>query len=236
MIRLKTTKAALANPNQLSNSEIQITATYEDIKGTAAQQTFLMKFPLFATNSLQQNHDISGIYQSPVVRKVILLRRYLNLISNWCHDMTFPERPIHKLKNGLTVVTSRSTEELVDIEEESTLSSITQKSKSKRKEVAKIYKEYFAKFFEHFESEVDEIDDVNLLQELEVLQALLEFDENSIVVTDQPISIDDKYRAYRTASPNRDTLSGSSSDSLIRSNSSYSSNDKKKKKQRRCCC
>ncbi len=228
LIRLKTTRNTLANPNQLSNSEIQITAKYEDTKGTAAQQTFLMKFPLFATNSLQQNQDISGIYQSPVIRKVILLRRYLNLISNWCHDMTIPERPVHQLKNGLIVVTSRSTEELVDIEEESSLSAVTQKSTSKRKQVAKVYKEYFAKFFEHFESEVDEIDDVDLLQELEVLQALLEFDEKSIVVTDQPITMDDKYRAYRTASPSRDTLSGSASDSLIRSG-------EKKKKKRRCC-
>ena len=218
----------MANPSQLSNSEIQITAKYEDIKGTAAQQTFLMKFPLFATNSLQQNQDISGIYQSPMIRKVILLRRYLNLISNWCHDMTIPYNPVHKLKNGLIVATSRSTEELVDIEEELVVSTGTQKSTSKRKQVAKIYQDYFSKFFEHFESEVDEIDDVELLQELDVLQALLEFDEDNIVVTDQPITMDDKYRAYRTASPSRSTLSGSASEYLIRGG-------EKKKKKRRCC-
>ncbi|MCZ0933382.1 MAG: VWA domain-containing protein [Oligoflexia bacterium] len=149
-----------------ADSEIQLTASYKDRKGTANSHSVEFEFK-----------QSSEFYDNTGIRKGLLLVRYANLIKNWILRERKPKQETTENFESLYK------EKGIFIPTDEVYQLGRWERQSMELSVSSGYKKLFKQFHSYFEKEMKEIGDSSLDKELEVLKVL---SSNSEVSSSEP--------------------------------------------------
>lgn len=138
------------------DSQLTLTATYEDRQGETHESTVDVSFEEREPNT----------YDTTAIRKAVLLSQYVDLMQNWIgyEQATLTDKDPETPDDGIEPVETRD------------LGTWERQSTDLR--VSDTYQERIAQFGQHFEREMTAIGDGSLEQELEIIQTVASYEGN----------------------------------------------------------